>query len=174
VRTGDIIVRHGLRWTVRAVDRRSRLATILNEDLKFDWIPIDLDKKQPDGCQVICNPPDEWPFIAIATKGKRGRLVLINRVPMGLQEQPIAQWHDWVAADPMRVGGGPVFFNPELRLTPSETLIAIFDKGLPARVTVPLGFGTVQQRKDRLTAKPTEQKTAFDKLLDDDPYGEDE
>lgn len=175
MRTGDLIVWNGQRWTVRAVDRRSRLATILSDDLKIDWVPFDLDKKEPRSCQVICNPPEDWPFIALSTKGKRGRLVLINRSGVvGQQETPIAQWHDWVASDPMRLGGGPVFFNPALRLIPSETLIAIFETGLPARILVPLGFGTVKQRKDHVAAKPTEQKTAFDKLLDDDPYGEDE
>ena len=174
MKTGDLLLRNGMHWVVRNIDRRTRLATLLNEDMQTEWVPLDLDKRQPSVCQVICNPPDEWPFIAISAKSRRGRLVVISRAAsQGHQEAAIVQWRDWVSADPLRLGGGPVFFNPILRLIPSETLIATFEAGPPVRIMVPMGFGTVQQRKDRAAVKPVEAKTAFDRLMDDeDPYEE--
>lgn len=174
MRPGDLLLKDGLHWIVRSVDRRSRLATILNEDLKVDWIPLDLDRKQPDACRVICNPAEQWPFVAISAKSVRGKLVSLSRSSLSGQT-PLTPWHDWMSADPMRLGGGPVFLNPALNLRPSETLIATFENKSAVRVTVPLTFGTVAQRKARLEAKPKVEKTTFDRLLDDeDPYGEDE
>lgn len=172
MRPGDLLLKDGLHWTVRAVDRQSRLATILNEDLKVDWIPLDLDRKQPDACRVICNPAEQWPFVAISARAVRGKLVMLSRSAVDGQV-PLTQWVDWVSADPMRLGGGPVFMNPALNLRPSETLIATFENKSSVRVTIPLSFGTVSQRKARLEAKPKPEKTSFDRLLDDeDPYGE--
>jgi hypothetical protein len=171
MKLGDLISWRGQRWVVRSVDRRARLASILGEDLRTDTVPYNLDQRTSEACQVICNPSEQWPFIAVGVKNNRGRLIRIDRaVPV---PTPLRMWHDWLPSDPLRMGGGPVFFNPELRLGFSESLLATFETGLPGKIVTPPGFGTVRQRQSRAAVKPKEKKTAFDRLLDEDPYEED-
>lgn len=166
---GDLIERDGIRWTVRQANRHTRIASLLSEKLRADWVPLDLDVTQPSICRVICNPPEVWPCLNVPHRARMGRLIAIDRSPVvGAASRPLREWHQWVSSDPMRLGGGGIFFDPALNLVMGEVLLATYEgKGL-VRVNIPAGFATIKQRQARTVQPEAPTKTVYDHLLADD------
>jgi hypothetical protein len=82
---------------------------------------------------------------------------------------------EWVPTDQLQLGGA-LFFNPELRLSRGEILIATHRNGSLTRVAITPAFGSLRLRKKRLLKanEPSTNPTAFDRIMQDDSFDEGE
>jgi hypothetical protein len=165
VRLGDLIDWTGRRWIVRRHERPTRTAILHDGERTTEIVPDDLDTTKPDECQVVCNPSDDWPFVAIAQRPKLGRLVRIAR-PQGASGETIdlVLFRDWVVADPTQPGGA-LFFSPMLNLRLGDTLLAVYEKGR-ARIQIPREFLSTAEKMARAAAPPPEAPriSVYDRL----------
>ncbi len=151
---GDLIDWGGRRWIVRRLERQTRTAIIHDGDRSSDTIPDNLDKTKPEECQVVANPPDDWPFVTLVQRPKFGRLKGIGR-PHGQGEMTdLVCFQDWVMADPAQPGGA-VFLNPLLNLQLGDLLLAIYERGR-ARIPITREFLSTSEKKARAAAPPPE------------------
>lgn len=152
MRLGDLIEWGGRRWVVRRIERETRTAIIHDGDRTSDVVPDDLEKTKPALCRVVCNPSDEWPFVAITQRPKFGRLLRVSR-PVGASGDvlDLGLLQDWLVADPTQPGGA-LFFNPALNLHLGDQLLATYEHGR-ARIQIPREFLSTAEKIARAAAE---------------------
>jgi hypothetical protein len=155
--TGDIIELNGRRWHVGVFHREVRTFTVYDVAGKPAEVPNDIEHK------VIANPAKGWPFAVAKEHRSWGNLTQVV-IP---GRDPLQVLTDWAPGNPGRQGGS-IFLNPALGLRLGDTINLQYSSGRAARVTIKGSFATVEQRVERLNAKPKEPKTAFDHLMMDD------
>lgn len=172
MQVGDLLEWKGKRWLAVLSDRQTRMMTLLSEDGTRITVHVKLDKSN-HGCVRICNPSKDWPVIMHKQRVRLGKLVSVQRSPsLGADLYTLRPFEEWIAGDPEQLGGGPIFFSPDLDLHIGEVLVARFEKGT-SKIVVPTSFSTLGDRVAKANAKPTELKTAYDRLLDDSHFDDD-
>jgi hypothetical protein len=173
MRLGDVVEWGGHRWIVRRIERHTRTAILNSGELTNETVPDDLDKTKPTLCQVISNPPQDWPFVAITQRPKFGRLLRITRPSLAGTTAELVAFHDWVVADPIQPGGA-IFLNPSLNLRHGDQLLAVYERG-NARIQIPREFLSTSQRVARATAPEEEAPriSVYDRLRRND-FADDE
>jgi hypothetical protein len=162
MRLGDVIEWGGRRWIVRRLELATRTA-IVDDGETGETLPDDLDKRKPDECRVIANPPDDWPFVTILQRPKFGRLLKLSRPISSTEITDLLRFDHWVVADPMQPGGA-LFFNPLLNLRHGDLLLATYERGR-ARVQIPRGFLSTKDRKARAeTPEEPPKISVYDRL----------
>jgi hypothetical protein len=173
MRMGDLIEWSGKRWLVRKLERETKTAIIVDADRVSDVIPNDLEKAKPEECKVICNPSDQWPYVAVAQKPKSGALRVIARPDMTSTTATVLRlFYDWVMADTSQPGGA-IFFNPDLGLRHGDVLLATYQKGA-LRITIPREFLSTQERIARATSPREVPRRSFYDRLKQNVYDDDE
>ena len=131
-------------------------------------ITDDLDATD-DRCKVLCNPANEWPFVA--TKVRSTRIGPVVSVLRSSENRLLIPMDDWAPTDQLKAGGA-LFFNPALRLRQGEVLVATHQGGLKTRISITQAFGSVKLRRKRaeIARKPPEPLTAFDRILQEDSF----
>lgn len=172
MRFGDIVEWQGQRWLVRGLDRDMRTAALTNH-IGAQSVPDDLDRVQPEACQVICNPPKEWPVVSMTPRLKYGRLLSIDRLGPGLvMTTVLAHLYEWMVPDPGQIGGG-VFFNPSLGLRFGDQLLATYERG-KSRIEIPRTFlSPVQKIARAAIPAPPKRISVYDRLRTN-PYAADD
>jgi len=162
---GDIVSYQGTRWIVLSRDRDYQTCALSSWDGRRIDIPDRPGSEAPPGVEVV-HRPREWPFVALPTRPKSGRVTEVYRD--GLLLEPLG---DWVPSS-MFGAGGSIFFDPLLRLRPGEVLILVHERGPRSRVIINRSFGTAGYKKQRAAEpwKPPRPKTAFDRLMGKDPF----
>ena len=162
MRLGDLVEWGGQRWIVRRVERDTRIC-ILHDGKNVETIPDDLDKLKPGICQVIANPPNDWPNVSLTSRPKFGRIVNVQQPTLGGTHN-LEPLHDWMVADPLQPGGA-IFFNPILRLKYGDQLLAIYERGR-ARIEIPREFLSTAQRIAKAQAPEPEPRkiSVYDRL----------
>jgi hypothetical protein len=148
VRLGDLIAWGGRLWIVRKLENGTRTA-IIHDGRTSETIPNDAEVQQPEACQVIANPPDDWPFVAIKQRPELGRLLRITQPSLMGDEATLTVFHDWAVVDLLQPTA--VFFNPALGLRHGNYLLACYEKGT-CRLQIPREFLSTQGRKARSKA----------------------
>jgi hypothetical protein len=172
MKVGDLLEYETRRWLVRKVEKRQHVAVIEGES-GVRTIPDDFESQKDSGCTYIANPVSDWPTIAVPIRRGSGPILSFEQPRLNRRTLVFHRWIDWVPADPGQEGGS-VFFNPDLHLKIGDFLLAKHKSGAVNRVTVPVAFGTVNQRKARLAPKTrTDSPTVYDRLLDEDEDGDD-
>jgi hypothetical protein len=173
MRLGDLIDWAGRRWVVRRIERSTRTAILHDGERTSETVPDDLDKVKPEDCRVVCNPPDDWPFVAITQRPKLGRVVRIAK-PQGAngETSDLVAFQDWVVADPAQPGGA-IFFNPTLNLRLGDMLVAIYERGR-ARIQIPRDFLSTSEKVARSTVSSEAPRlSVYDRLRRND-FADDE
>ncbi len=171
LKPGDLVDMDG-RWLVRQVLKRARVVRLLGigpDGVLPSDLEIPADSDDTGKCQVVANVIDSWPMIAAPTRRSAGPFRILHR-PLGMTRQtPLLVLVDWVPADPLREGG-PLFFNPSLKLRPGEVLAATHKNGAVSRINVPLSFGTIEKRVAVADAKraPAVPTDVYDTLGNDE------
>jgi len=173
VRVGDLVEYEGDRWKVTGHNRDFRVCILTNWERTKREVPDDADVPTDEGptpVTVICNPNQDWPFVQARIRSESAGPV--QQILRG--GTPLAPLHDWVPSGLYRPGG-PIYFNPTLRLRIGEVLVAVHAGGARGRIGLGKQFGTAARRKARAEApkRPAGPKTRFDRILAD-PFGEDE
>lgn len=161
MKIGDLVEYEGKRWKVTKHHRSTRMCTLVAWDRSTQEVPDDRDEL------VLCHPPTDWPFVPLTVRPNCGPLVRVAR-----QGEDLEPFVDWMPSALVR-SGGSIFFNPDLALRPSEVLVAVLQDGHTLRVNVTRAFGTVQRRRVRANPKPLRRRSAFERILDDDLFGDD-
>lgn len=173
MRLGDLVDWGGRRWIVRRHERGTR-TVILHDGDQTEVLPDDLDKTKSEECQVIANPPNDWPFVAIMQRPKFGRLLNVARPEMVRPNSSVSHaqgqvtnlihLQDWVVADPTQPGGA-LFFNPLLNLQLGDLLLGIYERGR-ARIQIPREFLSTREKIARVTAPSPEPPriSVYDRL----------
>ncbi len=169
MRLGDLIEYAGRRWIVRRHERGTRTAILHDGDRTTDTVPDDLNTTKPNQCQVVANPPDDWPFVTLTQRPKFGRLLRVSRpTGSGGGVADLVLLQDWVVADPTQPGGA-VFFNPALHLSLGDQLLAVYERGR-ARIQIPREFLSTSEKMTRAAAPPPEPPriSVYDRLRRND------
>ncbi len=169
MKLGDLVAHENEFWVVARYDpKRTRTATLRRGDGTALEIPHDLEVR------VIANPGSEWPYVAAPIKPKWGPVVALTRPsPSGPAGAVVLTlYQDWLPSEPSRAGGS-IFLNPNLRLQVGDYLLATHTNGRSSSIVIPAHFATVHQRQARAAAKPKPDRTAYTRLLDDDPFEDD-
>jgi len=169
VKVGDLVTHEAGFWIVTRHDpKRTRTATLRNAGGTAVEIPHDAK------IDVVANPGDDWPFVAAPLKPKWGPITQLTRPsPAGpAGTVTLSLYQDWLPSEPARAGGS-IFLNPNLRLMIGDYLLATHANGKASSIVIPANFGTVRQRSARLASKPKPDRTAYTRLLDDDPFEDD-
>lgn len=162
MKTGDLVQFDGARCFLLRMDPQTRMAALVYPDGRKVEVPDTLDVDDPVRLQVVANPSSEWPMVACPTKRGAGPVIRVTVPP---RNRELRQWVDWMPADPLRAGG-TIFFNPALRLSGGDLLLATHRSGFVSRITVPLKFGTVAQRVAAVPAprfEPQPERTRFNR-----------
>lgn len=170
MKLSDVVRFENQIWLVRRYDpKRTRTAILIDWEGRLRSIRFDAPE-----VEVIANPTKEWPFITVRDNPKGVRITHITRIVNHLLVS-LNRMIDWVPSDPVRPGGS-IFLNPSLGFKPSDTLLLHWEKGSPTSVRIPSGFATMEVKVARADAakQKVEALTAYDKLLQDDGFGEDE
>jgi len=174
MKVGDLVEWQERRWLAVVQDRQARLTTLLGEDGTRVGVPSRLDQGVNRVCRVIDNPSENWPTILHKTKRRLGKLLAVQRSErLGAAVNNLRPFYDWILSDPEREGGGPIFFSPALGLNSGEVLLALFEKGTD-KIVIPVSFGTTRERASRANEAAKEPLTIYDRLLDDDHFGNDD
>lgn len=143
---------------------RDNLIAIIDGEDGSDTIPDNLDKIKPNACQIIANPPNDWPNATLAQRPKFGRLVGISRPSLDGATNELRRFYDWVVANPLQPGGS-VFFNPFLGLRHGDQLLAVYERG-KSRIEIPRDFLSTAQKIARASAPEAEPRriSVYDRL----------
>jgi hypothetical protein len=175
VKLGDLVSHENRFWIVTRYDpKRTKTATLREADGTALEVPCNAP------VTVIANPGQEWPFVAAPLKPKWGPITTLARPTSpgtvatgGLIIVPLTLYQDWLPSEPSRAGGS-IFLNPALHLQAADTLLATHSNGRSSSLVIPGHFGTVYQRRARAAASPKPvDRTAYDRLLDDDQFEDD-
>ncbi len=167
MKIGDLVSHDNSFWLVTRYDpKRTRTATLL----KQDGVAIEIPHDEP--VEVIANPGMDWPFVAAPLKPMWGPVTHLSR-PNRSGTLDLVIYQDWLPSEPARAGGS-VFLNPNLRLQVGDFLLARHTNGKSSSIVIPAHFGTVAQKLARKAAKPKPDRTAYTRLLDEDPFGEED
>lgn len=169
MKVGDIVLYQERRWKVESHSTSFRTCQLSQFAGEKTEVPDDLDANA-ELLKVLYNPADSWPFVAGPVHVRAGPLVSVSRGAASL-----APLVDWVPSDFLRPGGS-IFFNPALRLRHGEILVGVHKDNTRSRISVTKSFGTVQRRKQRASNPPKVKgpRSTFDRLMDDDIFGEDD
>lgn len=171
MRIGDITTFQGKRWQVTGT-KADHLCVLRAWDGSETEVPDSFEKDPESGLVVVAHPT-AWPFIAAPIRGKAGPIVKVTFVREGRPRElePLVDW----APSSMQRPGGPVFFNPELRLQRGEVLVAAYQSGKMARLMVNASFASVKRRQERVQQanQPPVRRTVYDRLMSDDDMFED-
>ena len=166
MRIGDIATHQGKCWLV-ASTKAGHLCVLRAWDGSEAEVPDGCEKDPESGLKVVAHP-STWPFIAAPIRSKAGPIVRVTIVREGrqLELEPLV---DWVPSS-MQRPGGPIFFNPELRLQRGEVLVACYQSGKTTRLMVNASFATVKRRQQRIQQanQPPVRRTVYDRLMSDD------
>lgn len=163
MKRGDLVLYENQHYIVSYLDaHRLHVARLLGVKGTVE-VPHDLDK-DPEKLRVLCNPPEDWPFITAPEKPRWGPIVDLFVVSQQ-SRTPIKPFQDWIVTEPLRCGGS-IFLRPDL-LRLGDMVQVSYSKGM-VNVTVPPSFGTIAMRKARAEKKPKQEATPFDRLLSDD------
>lgn len=168
MKLGDLVSHDNAFWIVTRYDpKRTRTATLLNSEGLSQEIAHD------EPVEVIANPSLDWPFVAAPVKPMLGPIKMLSWPKPGVEILPLVLYRDWLPSDPIRAGGS-IFLNPSLGLRIGDFLLAAHVSGKLSRVDIPNNFGTVHQKLARKADKPKAvDRTAYTRLLDDDPFEDD-
>lgn len=170
MKVGDLVEFEGVRWKVTI--QRGSVCTLTNWAGEHRELPTDHDLQPANELPpvvVLCHPPEDWPFVQV-----RCRLASAGPVRhMTRDGQELRPMVDWIPGDFLRPGG-PMFFNPDLRLRVGEVLTAKHQRGKLSRVAVSRGFGTVARKRARhlRPQRPPGPQNVYDRLVSQDPFGE--
>lgn len=173
MRLGDLIDWTGKRWIVRRIERPTKTAIIHDGERTTETLPDDLDQTNPNECQIVANPPDDWPVVTIAQRPKFGRLLRVSRPQLSGAVTDLVRLQEWVVPDPMQPGAA-IFFNPLLNLRTGDLLLATYERGI-ARVQIPRDFLSAHQKMERANTPPppAERLSVYDRLRHN-PYADDD
>jgi hypothetical protein len=167
VKLGDLIARENDFWVVARFDpKRTRTATIRNAAGLALEIPHDAT------VEVIANPSEDWPFIAAPIKAMWGPITQLTQ-PNRPEPQALRIFRDWLPSEPARAGGS-IFLNPSLRLQHGDYLLATYANGKASSIVIPKHFSTVREKQARAASKAKPDRTVYTRLLDDDPFEDDD
>lgn len=161
MKIGDLVEQQGKRWKVTKHFRSRRMCELRAWDGSTQEVPDDHDES------VLCHPPTDWPFVPLSVRPSSGPIVRVARE--GSDLVPLV---DWVPSAFLRAGGS-IFFNPDLRLRPSEVLVAVFQRGDTVRINITRAFGTVQRRRVKANPQPPRRRSAFERIMGEDLFGDD-
>lgn len=162
---GDVTLYQNQYWKLVTRNTNFRTCVITDFDGNKVEIPDDLDKS--DKLAVLYNPSKSWPFTSVPDKIKAGPLRRVSRGTTLLR--PMV---DWMPSDFLR-SGGAIFFNPALRLSTGEILVATHQSGALSRITITKAFGTVRRkiaRAENRSAPPKEPMSVYDRLMAGDIF----
>ena len=175
MKLGDLVEYNNERWRVTSHQSDWRICELTNWARTKTEVPDDADtpteEDDPPSVVVVCSPAQDWPFATAKLRSEAtGPITQILRA--GVQLVP---FYDWVPGGLYRPGG-PVFFNPSLRLRVGEVLVAVHQNGTRGRIGLSQAFGTIARRKARAEAphRPQGPRSRFDRMLGADPFGEDD
>ena len=169
MKVGDLVEFEGVRWKVTV--QRGRTCLLTNWQGETRELPEDHDRQPTNELApaiVLCHPPEDWPFVQV-----RCRLPHAGPIRQMLRDgEPLQPMVDWIPGDFVRPGG-PMFFNPELRLRIGEVLTAKHWRGELSRVNISRGYGTVAARRARhlRPTRPPGPENVYDRLVQD-PFEE--
>lgn len=162
---GDVVAYKGTRWLVTGT-KPGLLCALRAWDGTEAEVPALADKDPTSGVQVLAEP-GKWPFLTTAMRTKDGPIVRITMVRNGRAQElePLVEW-----SSSMDRPGGPVYFNPSLRLQRGEILVASHKSGKMTRLMVNASFGSVKLRQQRVAKanEPPPRRTVYDRLMSDD------
>jgi len=157
---GDLIDYEDRRWFIRKVSDATNSATAVSASGELAVIPFEAPH------QVVA-ATRAWPFVVAK---KSPFILVIERHHLRRRSEDLQPLVDWVQPEPGQTNGS-VFFNPGLRLKFGDVLIAKLRGGGTVRITIPRNFGTMAQRLAKAPKKVVkEDRTAFDRLLEEDDY----
>lgn len=152
---GDLVEYDQSRWVVAYRNNLAKTVTLSQGERSTDF-----EVACDDPALTYIDTPKNWPFITGKTRPGYGHLVSIER--SGEVLRPLI---DWVPSNFKRPGG-PVFFNPSIRLRVGEVLVAIHANGTRVRMSVTSNFKTVAD-KTRKAAEVKKPPTVYDHLVSD-------
>jgi hypothetical protein len=170
MKLGDLVMYGEGFWLVTRYDpKRTRTATLLAARGGSVEVPV-----EDPTVTVVANPAADWPFVAAPVKPVWGPVTQLVMPGIGRPEPTqLALYRDWLPSEPARAGGS-IFLNPALGLQPGDYLLATHRNGRGSRLVIPAHFATVRQKQTRAAAKPKPDRTAYTRLLGEDPFGEDD
>lgn len=170
MKVGDLVAGYDGHWLVTRYDpKRTRTASLLNRE------GVALEVAHDDETlTVIANPSENWPFVSAPIKPSLGHVVGLSR-PTAYVDNSLELYKDWMPSEPTRAGGS-IFLNPDLGLRPGDYLNVKHSSGKMTGITIPHNFATVRQKQAQVATKPkaTADKTAYTRLMGEDPFGDDD
>lgn len=115
------------------------------------------------GIRVVAYPRLSWPFEVSPTRVSFGpvrEILRTNRTGGAV----LRRLQDWVPSNFQR-SGGPIFFNPSLRLRTGEVLVLQDSKGRLSRMTITPTFGSLAKREARREKGKPQPVTVYDRIL---------
>lgn len=163
MRISDVVTYQDKRWLVTTA-KPNRLCVLRTWEGSETEVPLSFDKDETSGLKRVAET-SKWPFLSVPMRLKDGPIVRVTIGRNG-RTQELAPLTDWVPSNMTRPGG-PIFFNPELRLQRGEVLVAAYRSGRMTRLTVNAAFGSVKQRVRRaeLANQPPVAPTVYDRLM---------
>lgn len=157
---GDLIEHNSVRWVVASRNPLARTVKISRGVLGELKEIADDDPE----AKVVANPAKSWPFLSGVTKPRHGRIksILLTRAKTTYELEFLI---DWVPSDFQRPGG-PIFFNPSLKLRTGEVLIAVHADDTRTRLDVTKAFASVAARQVRSEAERL-PPSFYDHLMSD-------
>lgn len=172
MKIGDVVSFQDKRWFV-ASTKPGRICVLRTWEGVETEVPEAFDQAKESGLRIIAEP-SRWPFLTVPMRIKEGPLIKMTMVRQGrsLELEPLVEW---APSSTMRPGG-PVYFNPSLRLQRGEIVVAVHKSGKMARLMVNAAFASVRVRQHRafLASQPPARRTVYDRLMADDEFGDDD
>jgi len=165
MKIGDVVLYQSQYW--KLVTCNSEYRTCMAMDFDGNKVEIPDDYDESGQLVVMYNPSASWPFTSVPDKLKAGPLRRVTRGTTLLR--PMV---DWMPSDFLR-SGGAIFFNPALRLSTGEILVATHQSGALSRITITKGFGTVRRkvaRAEKKSAPPKTPLSVYDRLMAGDIF----
>jgi hypothetical protein len=171
MKVGDLVRYLDGFWLVTRYDpKRTRTASLLNRE------GVALEVAHDDeAVVVVANPSEDWPFISAPVKPSMGPVASLSR-STAYADDVFELYRDWMPSEPTRAGGS-IFFNPSLGLKSGDYVLARHVNGKCSGIVIPRNFSTVRQKQASVAAKvkPKEaDKTAYTRLMGEDPFGDDD
>ena len=160
----DVVTYQDKRWLVTSL-KPGKLCVLHAWDGAETEVPATFDKDPDSGLKVVAEA-SKWPFMTAPMRAKAGPIVQV-----AIGQNILIPLTDWVPSDVTRPGG-PIYFNPALRLELGVVLVAKHKNGSLTRLKVNMAFASVRLRQERtrLANQPPVRRSVYERLMDDDEY----
>lgn len=158
---GALVEYDGALWVVEQVDGTAKTLYLSQGQPGVLVEIVDDDPK----AVLKGHPRSDWPFEVMQTEIRHGAIQKVLRTTKeGVVE--LQRLQDWVPSNFQRPGG-PIFFNPQLRLRTGEVLLIQHASGHKKRLTITPSFGSLAKREARRkkAQQKSEPKTVYKRIL---------